>query len=121
MAHPIMAGVVFALAGDLVMAMTLPRRNHLPHRRHLVMSLFAILGANALFATALGGFSELGLPSLGLIGGIYLAGCGLRLFGDDIRPWALLSFAGVLGLGSYLAYGVTYGLPMPLWPSFIVG
>ncbi|QKV54675.1 hypothetical protein [Comamonas antarctica] len=116
-----MAGILCALAGDIVMAMTLLQRNPLRVGPRLATSLLAVLGGNALFAMALGGFSDYGLPAIGMVSGIYLAGFAWRLSGEDIRPAALLAFAGVLGLGSYLAHVVTLGIPMPLWPSFIVG
>ena len=83
--------------------------------------LVCILGANLVFGALLGGVQSIGLPSMGLMVAI-VALTVIAAMADtaafEIRRVLLL--ASVLAGGSYGIFIALLGLPMPIWPAFLV-
>ena len=83
--------------------------------------LVCILGANLAFGALLGGVQSIGLPSMGLMVAI-VALTVIAAMADEaafeIRRVLLL--ATVLAGGSYVIFIALLGLPMPIWPAFLV-
>ena len=83
--------------------------------------IFFVLGANLLFGVLLGGIPKLGLPSMGLMAGIYGLTIVASMAGERFKLRDVLILATILAVGSYLAFIVLLKLQMPVWPSFIAG
>jgi hypothetical protein len=83
--------------------------------------LLLILGANVVFGILLGGVPKLGIPSFGMIAGIYALVFIASLAGDNFRPLPVFILATVLAVISYLAFIVLLNLQIPTWPSFLIG
>ena len=80
-----------------------------------------IIGSNVLFGILLGGVPRLGIPSFGLIVGIYALTFVAAMAGEEFKFKEVLILATVLAVASYLAFIVLLKLQFPVWPSFIVG
>jgi hypothetical protein len=78
-----------------------------------------IIGANVLFGICLGGIRAIGIPSLGLIVGIYVLTFVASMGGDEHKPKQVIVLATVLAILSYLAFIVLLKLQFPVWPSFM--
>jgi hypothetical protein len=81
--------------------------------------LFYIIGANVLFGICLGGIRAIGLPSMGLIVGIYVLTFVASMGGDEHKPKEVAILATILAVISYLAFIVLLNLQFPVWPSFL--
>lgn len=82
--------------------------------------LFYIIGANVIFGIAVGGVPKLGIPSMGMIVGIYALTFVASLAGDEFNAKQVAILASVLAVLSYLAFIVLLKLQFPVWPSFLV-
>lgn len=82
--------------------------------------LFFIIAANVVFGILLGGLPRLGIPSFGLIVGIYALVFIASMAGDEFRWKEVLVLATVLAIGSYLAFVKLLSLQFPVWPSFLM-
>jgi len=78
-----------------------------------------IIGANVLFGICLGGIPKIGIPSLGLIVGIYVLTFVASMAGDEHKHKEVLILATFLAILSYLAFIVLLKLQFPVWPSFL--
>lgn len=119
---PLLAGLLIALTGNLIVLRSLSlwrlRARPLPSAGR---ALLGILLINGMFAAALGTWSATGLPTLGLLGGIYITGFTVWLAGKDVRPRTFAGLAAALAFGSYLAFVVALDLALPVWPTFLHG
>lgn len=79
-----------------------------------------IIGANVAFGICLGGLPKLGIPSLGLIVGIYALVTIASFAGDRFRPKEVAVLATVLAIFSYCAFVWLLKLQFPVWPAFLV-
>jgi putative tricarboxylic transport membrane protein len=80
-----------------------------------------IIGSNIVFGLLLGGLPRIGLPSFGLIVGIYALTFVAALAGEEYKFKEVAVLATILAIGSYLAFIVLLKLQFPVWPSFITG
>ena len=80
-----------------------------------------IIGSNVLFGICLGGIPKIGIPSLGLIVGIYVLTVVASMGGDEHKWKEVFILATVLAVVSYLAFIVLLKLQFPVWPKFITG
>lgn len=80
-----------------------------------------IIGANVLFGILLGGLPSIGVPAMGLIAAIFGLTIVASLAGDSFKLKEVLILAGILALGSYLAFVMLLKLQFPVWPTFIAG
>jgi hypothetical protein len=80
-----------------------------------------IIGSNIVFGLLLGGLPKLGIPSMGLILGIYALVFIAAQAGDEFKWKEVLVLATILAIGSYLAFVKLLNLQFPVWPSFITG
>ena len=80
-----------------------------------------IIGSNIVFGLLLGGLPAIGLPSFGLIVGIYALTFIAALAGEEFVWKEVLVLATILAIGSYMAFIVLLKLQFPVWPSFITG
>ena len=78
-----------------------------------------IIGSNVLFGICLGGIPKIGIPSLGLIVGIYVLTVVASMGGDEHKWKEVFILATVLAVVSYLAFIVLLKLQFPVWPSFL--
>ncbi|MBI5275453.1 MAG: tripartite tricarboxylate transporter TctB family protein [Burkholderiales bacterium] len=78
-----------------------------------------IIGSNVLFGICLGGLPKLGIPSLGLIIGIYVLTFVASMGGEEHKPKEVIVLATVLAVMSYVAFILLLKLQFPVWPSFI--
>ncbi len=83
--------------------------------------LILIILANFVFGILLGGLPSIGIPSMGMIIGIY----ALVFISSAAEPgWKVKNtfiLATVLAVGSYLAFIKLLSLQFPVWPAFING
>lgn len=78
-----------------------------------------IIGSNIVFGICLGGIPKIGVPSLGLIVGIYALTFIASMAGEEHNPKEVAVLATVLAVVSYLAFIVLLKLQFPVWPSFL--
>jgi Tripartite tricarboxylate transporter TctB family len=81
--------------------------------------LFCIIGANLLFGICLGGLPSIGLPSMGMMVGIFVLTFTASLAADRYKPVEVLILAVVLCIISYLAFIKLLNLQFPFWPAFL--
>lgn len=81
--------------------------------------LIFIILANIVFGVMLGGLRSIGLPSMGLIVGIYALTFIACLAGDGFKWKEALVLATLLAILSYLAFIKLLNLQFPVWPAFI--
>lgn len=120
---PLMLGVVLALLGAFVtfQALVVEKEGGDPIGAWAWKPLGYIIGANVLFGVLLGGLPKIGVPSMGLIAGIYGLTFVASLAGGEFKFREVAVLATVLAIGSYLAFVVLLKLQFPVWPSFITG
>ena len=118
---PLMLGIVLAVLGLIVTFTALVVETEDGDKVGAIAwkPLGFIIGANILFGICLGGIPKLGIPSLGLIVGIYALTFVASLAGEEHRTKEVLVLATVLAVVSYLAFIVLLNLQFPVWPSFI--
>ncbi len=81
--------------------------------------LIFIILANLVFGALLGGLPSLGLPSMGLIVGIYALTFVACFAGEKFNFKEALVLATILAVFSYLAFIKLLKLQFPVWPAFI--
>lgn len=120
---PLMLGVILGVIGVVIMLFALrPQTDDSDGKigAWAWKPVACIIGANLLFGVAIGGLPSLGVPSLGMIVGIYALVTVASLASESSRMHKVLMLATVLAAGSYLAFIVLLKLQIPVWPSFIV-
>jgi len=118
---PLMLGIVLAVLGLIVTFTALVVETEDGDKVGAIAwkPLCFIIGSNLLFGICLGGIPKLGIPSLGLIVGIYALTFVASLAGEEHKTKEVLVLATVLAVISYLAFIVLLNLQFPVWPSFI--
>ena len=118
---PLMLGIVLAVLGLIVTFTALVVETEDGDKVGAIAwkPLGFIIGSNILFGICLGGIPKLGIPSLGLIVGIYALTFVASLAGEEHKTKEVLVLATVLAVVSYLAFIVLLNLQFPVWPSFI--
>ena len=81
--------------------------------------LIFIILANVVFGAFLGGLPRIGLPSMGLIAGIYALTFVACLAGEKFIFKEAFILATILAVFSYLAFIKLLNLQFPVWPAFI--
>lgn len=81
--------------------------------------LVFIIGANVIFGIMLGGIRPLGIPSMGLIVGIYALVFVASLAGDEFKAKEVVILATALAILSYVAFIKLLNLQFPVWPAFL--
>lgn len=120
---PLMLGIVLAILGLVITFTALVVETEGGDKVGAIAwkPLIFIIGANIVFGICLGGIPKLGIPSLGLIVGIYALTYISSLAGEEHRTKEVLVLATVLAIISYVAFIVLLNLQFPVWPSFISG
>ena len=120
---PLVLGILLAGIGAFTIfeAMVVETEDGEPVGKIAWKPLAFIIGSNVVFGILLGGVRSLGIPSFGLIVGIYALVFIAALAGDEFNLKEVIILATVLAIGSYLAFIVLLKLQFPVWPSFIVG
>jgi len=120
---PLMLGIVLAILGLVITFTALVVETEGGDKVGALAwkPLVFIIGANIVFGICLGGIPKLGIPSLGLIVGIYALTYIASLAGEEHRAKEVLVLATVLAIVSYVAFIVLLNLQFPVWPSFISG
>ena len=118
---PLMLGIVLAVLGLIVTFTALVVETEDGDKVGAIAwkPLCFIIGSNIVFGICLGGIPKLGIPSLGLIVGIYALTFIASMAGDEHKSKEVLVLATVLAVVSYLAFIVLLNLQFPVWPSFI--
>jgi hypothetical protein len=81
--------------------------------------LFYIIASNVAFGICLGGIPKIGIPSLGLIVGIYVLTFIAARAGDEFKLKEVAILATLLAILSYVAFVWGLKLQFPVWPSFL--
>jgi len=81
--------------------------------------LIFIILANVVFGALLGGLPSIGLPSMGLIAGIYALTFVACLAGEKFNFKEAFILATILAVFSYLAFIKLLNLQFPVWPAFV--
>jgi Tripartite tricarboxylate transporter TctB family len=118
---PLMLGVLLAILGAVIAfkAMVVETEDGDKIGSFAWKPLFFIILANLLFGVALGGLPKIGIPSLGLIVGIYILTFVAALAGDEFKAKEVVVLATILAIMSYLAFIVLLKLQFPVWPAFL--
>jgi predicted outer membrane lipoprotein len=120
---PLVLGILLAAIGAFTIfeSMVVETEDGEPIGKFAWKPLAFIIGANVVFGILLGGVPRLGIPSFGLIVGIYALVFIASMGGDEHNWKEVLVLATILAVGSYLAFILLLKLQFPVWPSFITG
>jgi len=120
---PLMLGIVLTILGAIVVlqSLVIETEGGDPIGTIAWKPLCYIIGANIIFGICLGGFPKLGIPSLGLIVGIYALTFVSALAGDEFKFKEVAVLATVLAILSFVAFVWLLNLQFPVWPTFIAG
>lgn len=120
---PLVLGILLAAIGAFTVfeALVVETQDGEPVGSIAWKPLGYIIGSNVVFGILLGGVPRLGIPSFGLIVGIYALTFVAAKAGDEFNFKEVTVLATILAIGSYLAFIVLLKLQFPVWPSFIVG
>jgi predicted outer membrane lipoprotein len=120
---PLVLGILLAAIGAFTVfeALVVETEDGEPVGSFAWKPLFFIIAANVVFGLMIGGLPKLGIPSMGLIVGIFALVFVASLAGDEfkVKEVAILSIA--LAVLSYCAFILLLSLQFPVWPSFITG
>jgi Tripartite tricarboxylate transporter TctB family len=118
---PRMLGVLLAMLGCVITfkALTVATADGEKFGTIAWKPLFCIIGANLLFGICLGGLPSIGLPSMGMMVGIFVLTFTASLAADRYKPVEVLILAVVLCIISYLAFIKLLNLQFPFWPAFL--
>ena len=118
---PRMLGVLLAMLGCVITfkALTVATADGEKFGTIAWKPLFCIIGANLLFGICLGGLPSIGLPSMGMMVGIFVLTFTASLAADRYKPIEVLILAVVLCIISYLAFIKLLNLQFPFWPAFL--
>lgn len=118
---PLMLGILLTAIGAFVVfeALVVETEDGEPVGRIAWKPLGFIIGSNVVFGICLGGIPKLGIPSLGLIAGIYFLTFISSMAGEEHNNKEVAVLATILAVTSYLAFIVLLKLQFPVWPSFM--
>lgn len=120
---PLVLGILLAAIGAFTIfeSMVVETEDGEPIGRVSWKPLVFVIGANVVFGILLGGLPRLGIPSFGLIVGIYALVFVASLAGEEFNWKEVIVLATILAVGSYLAFVLLLKLQFPVWPAFITG
>ncbi len=120
---PLMLGIVLTILGAIVVLQSMVIETEDGDRIGTIAwkPLCYIIGANLLFGICLGGIPKVGIPSLGLIVGIYALTFVSALAGDEFNFKEVAVLATVLAILSFVAFVWLLNLQFPVWPTFVAG
>lgn len=120
---PLLLGVILAIMGAVITFQGFLKGgpDGDPIGRIAWKPLGFILGANIAFGAMLAGLPSIGLPSFGLIVGIYALTFLASLAGEEFKFKEVTVLATILAAGSYVVFIKVLGLQFPVWPAFIAG
>jgi uncharacterized membrane protein YozB (DUF420 family) len=118
---PLMLGIILALIGVAVVfeALVVETEDGEKIGSWAWRPLAFIIGANVIFGIMLGGIPAIGLPSMGLIVGIYALTFVASLAGTEFKAKEVVVLATILAIVSYLAFVKLLNLQFPVWPAFL--
>jgi hypothetical protein len=118
---PLLLGIILAILGAIicVTSMTKDTPDGDPIGSWAWRPLVCVIGANLIFGVLLGGLPSLGIPSMGLMVGIYVLTFVSALGSSEFRFKEVFILATILAVGSYGAFIFGLKLQFPVWPSFI--
>lgn len=118
---PLLLGVLLAVLGAIIAfkALVVETEDGDKIGSFAWKPLTFIILSNLLFGVCLGGLPKLGIPSLGLIVGIYVLTFVAAMAGDEFNAKEIAVLGTVLAILSYLAFIVLLKLQFPVWPSFL--
>jgi predicted outer membrane lipoprotein len=120
---PLVLGILLAAIGAFTIfeSLVVETEDGEPVGKFAWKPLAFIIGSNVVFGILLGGVPRLGIPSFGLIVGIYALVFIASMAGDEHNWKEVVVLATILAVGSYLAFILLLKLQFPVWPSFITG
>ncbi len=120
---PLVLGILLAAIGAFTIfeSMVVETEDGEPIGRVSWKPVVFVIGANVVFGILLGGLPRLGIPSFGLIVGIYALVFVASLAGEEFNWKEVIVLATILAVGSYLAFVLLLKLQFPVWPAFITG
>ncbi|MBA3771853.1 MAG: tripartite tricarboxylate transporter TctB family protein [Ramlibacter sp.] len=120
---PLVLGILLAAIGAFTIfeSMVVETEDGEPIGRISWKPLAFVIGANVVFGVLMGGVPRLGIPSFGMIVGIYALVFVASLAGEEFNWKEVIVLATILAVGSYLAFVLLLKLQFPVWPAFITG
>lgn len=117
---PLVLGVLLAILGGIITfkALVVETMDGDKLGSFAWKPLVFIILANVVFGILLGGLPSIGLPSMGLIVGIYALTFVACLAGETFNFKEALILATILAAFSYLAFIKLLNLQFPVWPAF---
>jgi hypothetical protein len=118
---PLMVGILLALVGAGVVFESLVVETEDGEKigSWAWKPLFFIIAGNVIFGVCIGGIPPLGIPSLGLIVGIYALTFVSALAGDEFKIREVTILGTILAVGSWFAFIYALKLQFPVWPAFL--
>lgn len=118
---PLLLGILLAVIGSVIMFKSLVVETEDGDKigAFAWRPLVFILSANIVFGIMIGGLPSIGLPSLGLILGIFALTLIACHAGDRFNLKEALALASVLSVMSYGAFIMLLKLQFPAWPAFL--
>jgi Tripartite tricarboxylate transporter TctB family len=118
---PLMLGILLAIIGAIVVFESLVVETEDGEKIGSIAwkPLLFIIGSNIVFGICIGGLPKLGIPSLGLIVGIYALTFIASMAGEEHKAKEVIVLATVLAILSYVAFIVLLNLQFPVWPAFL--
>jgi hypothetical protein len=118
---PLLLGILLAVIGVVITfkALTVEVEGGEKFGSFAWKPLLCIIGANVVFGICLGGVKAVGIPSLGLIVGIYALVFIASIAAERYKPLEVGALATVLAVGCYLVFIKLLNLQIPVLPSFL--
>jgi hypothetical protein len=118
---PLMVGILLGLVGAAVVFESLVVETEDGEKigTWAWKPLFFVIAANVIFGICIGGIRPLGIPSMGLIVGIYALTFVAALAGDEFKAKEVAILATALAVLSYVAFIWALKLQFPVWPAFL--
>jgi len=118
---PLMVGILLGLVGAAVVFESLVVETEDGEKigAWAWKPLVFVIAGNVIFGICIGGIRPLGIPSLGLIVGIYALVFTASMAGDEFKAKEVAVLATVLAVLSYLAFIMLLNLQFPVWPAFL--
>ena len=120
---PLVLGILLAALGGFIIfeSLVVETEDGEPIGSWSWKPLGFIIGSNVVFGILLAGLPRFGIPSFGLIVGIYALTFVASMGGDEHNWKEVVVLSTILAIMSYLAFIVLLKLQFPVWPSFITG
>ena len=118
---PMVLGVLLAVLGAVITLTSLigESEDGDPVGSFAWKPLIFIIAGNLVFGASIGGLPSIGMPSLGLIFGIFALTFVSSNAGEEFKFKEVLILSIILSVLSYAAFILLLKLQFPVWPTFL--